>query len=150
MDETWYGSQKWRAKLNPGFEMLLDGSSIHQPKTTMCCIFSHYFSILIKFESKLWFPLKSIKRFRRLSHSLIPPTTPDETSSKRASRDKIPMQTPTLTDFPIRRIIGLGSIWFLVACTRLYKPLCRSVRWSVHLLVSPSIGWLVRRSVRRC
>ena len=37
-----------------------------------------------------------------------------------------------------------GGFFFLVACTRLYKPLCRSVRRSV----GRSVGRSVRRSVR--
>ena len=30
-------------------------------------------------------------------------------------------------------------LWFLVACTQLYKPLCRSVRWSVRWSVGRSL-----------
>ena len=42
--------------------------------------------------------------------------------------------------FRNRHRISLGQIHtFLVACTRLYKSLCRSVR--------PSVGWSVRRLV---
>ena len=32
------------------------------------------------------------------------------------------------------------STFFLVACARLYTPLCRSVGWSVGRLVGPSVG----------
>ena len=40
--------------------------------------------------------------------------------------------------------------YFLVACTRLYKPLCQLVSWSVGRLVRRSVGPSVRRpSVRR-
>ena len=41
---------------------------------------------------------------------------------------------------PHQRIHSLSPSFFLVACTRLYKPLCRSV--------SPSVGRSVRRLVR--
>ena len=37
--------------------------------------------------------------------------------------------------------------YFLVACTRLYKPLCRLVSWSVGRFVRWSVGPSVRRSV---
>ena len=38
------------------------------------------------------------------------------------------------------------KVSFLVACTRLYKSLCRSVGWSVGRSVGRSVGWSVGRS----
>ena len=43
-----------------------------------------------------------------------------------------------------------GTLFFLVACTQLYKPLCRLVGRSVGRLVGPSVRRSVRRSVGRC
>ena len=42
------------------------------------------------------------------------------------------------------------KVSFLVACTRLYKSLCRSVGWSVGRSVGRLVGWLVGRSVPLC
>ena len=42
-----------------------------------------------------------------------------------------------------------SAISLLVSYMRLYKPLCRSVGWSVDRLVGWSVGWLVGWSVGR-
>ena len=46
-------------------------------------------------------------------------------------------------------MFNMSNILFLVACTRLYRPLCPSVGWYVGWLVSRLVGWLVGQLVGR-